>query len=113
MFELLKVRKGTKESEPMTLQLAYATSRLAFDFLTGQEVRGLVWTASPLDPNVGSVHYDLDPSYPHECVAIKISNEMTKQLQAFGESCTSCHLLLQAHADQLLHCDKSHAVAVA
>ncbi|KAK9831178.1 hypothetical protein WJX74_006224 [Apatococcus lobatus] len=50
-----------------------------------REVRGLVWTASPKDAAMGSVHYDVDPSYPHECVAIKISNEMTKQLQVYGK----------------------------
>eukprot|EP00914_Ancora_sagittata_P030771 GHVO01061965.1.p1 GENE.GHVO01061965.1~~GHVO01061965.1.p1 ORF type:complete len:104 (+),score=6.90 GHVO01061965.1:341-652(+) len=102
MYKLLNASNQGAVSEPRTLLLAYSTSRVAFDFLAGRELRGLVWTASSANPDLGSVHYDLDPSYPHECMAITLTNELTKQLQAYGEHCLSCHLLFEAHTDQVL-----------
>ena len=86
----------------MTFRLAYVTTRLAFNLLGAREVRGLVWTASPVNPDVGSVHFDLDPNYPRASLAINLSNEMTKQLQVYGAHCISSLSFLEAHADQVL-----------
>lgn len=79
------VLKG-EGKQPMTFRVAKCTSRLAFNILAGKEFgRGLVWTRSLGSPEEGEVHYDRDPSYPHECCSPTLTAEMTAQLQAIGK----------------------------
>ena len=73
-------------SQPMAFRIARQTSKIAFDVMTSKELgRGLVFTSSTNDPQIGEVHYDRDPSYPHECLGPTFSAEMSAQLQSYGE----------------------------
>ncbi len=85
MRQRLQAARASSASQHMTLRLAYRTTKLAYNLLTDLELRGLIFTASSEDHSIGSVHYDRDASYLHECCAPKVATEMTKQLMKFGE----------------------------